>query len=67
MAQNHGGTHLVKGQLNRGPRPQPATTSGGSHGGTLLPKGQVHDAAAPKPPQSSTSWHAMAAASLKRK
>jgi hypothetical protein len=62
MTKLHGGTHNVQGQLNR-TKPRPNKT----HGGSGAPLGTVHKASAPRPPQSSTSWHAMAAASQKRK
>jgi hypothetical protein len=42
MKKQHGGTNHVQGVLNRGPRPQPATTSGGFNGGTMHVKGRVH-------------------------
>jgi hypothetical protein len=37
---NHGGTKLVKGQLNRGTHTRPSPV----HGGSGMPKGRVHDA-----------------------
>jgi hypothetical protein len=61
--KKHAGSGKPQGVLNRGTTPQPSPL----HGGTSLRKGTVHDAAAPKPSQRSTSWHAMAAARLKRK
>jgi hypothetical protein len=63
--KTHGGSGKPQGSLNRGAAPKP---SGPYHGGTTTAlKGRVHHAAGPKPPQSSTSWHAMAAASQRRK
>jgi hypothetical protein len=56
----HAGTHRVQGRLtNKGTAPKPNPY----HGGSGAPR-VVHDAAAPPPPR---SWHAMAAASQKRK
>jgi hypothetical protein len=64
MVKLHGGSPGKRqGVLNRGTAPKPSPW----HGGTLHAKGRVHDASAPKPSQRSTSWHAMAAASQKRK
>jgi hypothetical protein len=59
----HGGTDHIKGVLHRGTAAKPSPI----HGGSGLPKGKVHDASKPAPSQRSTSWHAMAAASRKRK
>jgi hypothetical protein len=53
----HAGSGLPHGHLHRGTRPQPSP----QHGGTNLLKGQTRS---PQPPQ---SWHAMAAASQRRK
>ena len=47
MTAYHGGTKLPKGSLNKGARPQPATTAGQFHGGTLLPTGKTRSPQGP--------------------
>jgi hypothetical protein len=59
MKKIHAGSGKSQGVLNKGAKPQPATTSGGFHGGTHAVKGVVKKVSTPssRQPRMATSYH----------